>query len=243
MMKLINDKEDLLKLNPVIDNLLSNGKSVGKSGRIHESTGTSTINNLVVISNLMNEMKPIHTLEIGMAYGASTLSFCAMHSKLNLKESEHIAIDPFQLTDYDDCGVLSVKNANLDKFLKIYYEPSCYVLPSLMQQGKKYDLIYIDGSHLFEDAFLDAYFAVRLLRSGGVMLLDDSSDPHVAKVISFLRSNLSIGIKEIDLTPYRLPTQVSLKYYLARKFGKVQLTGFRLIGNIDRPYGISLVNF
>ncbi|WP_414530439.1 class I SAM-dependent methyltransferase [Nodularia chucula] len=242
-MKLINQQTDLLEISPAIDNLISNGTIVGSSGRTHQVQGTSTINNLVVISNLMNEMKTTHTLEIGMAYGASTLAFCAMHSKLKLKESEHIAIDPFQLVDYDECGVLSVKNANLDQFLKIYYEPSCCILPQLMQQGKKYDLIYIDGSHLFEDSFLDAYFAVRLLRSGGVMLLDDSSDPHVAKVISFLRRNLRTGIEEIDLTPYRLTNQRSLKYYLARQLGRLQLTGFRLIGKIDRPYGTSLVNF
>jgi hypothetical protein len=202
-----------------------------------------TINNLVVISNLMNEMKTTHTLEIGMAYGASTLAFCGMHSNLNLQGSEHIAIDPFQLKDYDDCGVISVQNASLDKYLQIYYEPSCYVLPQLMQQGKKYDLIYIDGSHIFEDAFLDAYFALRLLRSGGVMLLDDSSDAHVAKVISFLRSNLRASIEQIDLTQYRLSSQTSIRYFLARQFGRVQLTGFRLIGEVERSYGTSLINF
>ena len=243
-MKLINDQTDLLKLSPAINTLLSSRTIVGRSGRIHQVQGTSTINNLVVIANLMNEMKTTHTLEIGMAYGASTLVFCATHSNLNLEEqSEHIAIDPFQIKHYDDCGVISIQNANLDKYLQIHYEPSCYVLPQLMQQGKKYDLIYIDGSHLFEDAFLDAYFTLRLLRTGGVMLLDDSSDPHVAKVISFLRSNLPTAIEEIDLTPYRLPSQRSFKYYLARQLGRVQLTGFRLIGKVDRPYGISLANF
>ena len=110
-----------------------------------------------------------------------------------------------------------------------------------MQQGKKYDLIYIDGSHIFEDAFLDAYFALRLLRSGGVMLLDDSSDAHVAKVISFLRSNLRASIEQIDLTQYRLSSQTSIRYFLARQFGRVQLTGFRLIGEVERSYGTSLI--
>lgn len=242
-MKLINEQTDLLTLSPAIKTLTSSGTIVGRSGRMHPVQGTSTINNLVVISNLMNEMKTTHTLEIGMAYGASTIAFCAMHSTLNLQESEHVAIDPFQLKAYDDCGVLSVQNANLDRYLKIYYEPSCYVLPQLIQQGKRYDLIYIDGSHLFEDAFLDAYFALRLLRSGGVVLLDDSSDPHVAKVISFLRSNLRTGIEQIDLTPYRLSNQTNIRYYLARQFGRVQLTGFRLIGEVERAYGTSLINF
>ncbi|MEA5620801.1 class I SAM-dependent methyltransferase [Cronbergia sp. UHCC 0137] len=242
-MKIINEKPDLLKLNPVIHTLISGQTVVGRSDRIHQTTGISTINNLVVISNLMNEMQATSTLEIEMAYGASTLVFCAMHLNLNLKESEHIAIDPFQFIHYDDCGVINVQNAKLDRFLKIYYEHSCYVLPQLIKQDKKYDLIYIDGSHLFEDAFLDAYFALRLLRSGGVMLIDDSTDPHVAKVISFLRKNLCTAIEEIDLTEYRLRTEISPKYYLARKFRRVQLTGFRLIGKIDRSYGTALVNF
>ena len=216
---------------------------MGKSGKSQEATGTSTINNIVVIANLMHQMQTIKTLEIGMAYGASTFVFCGMHSKMKLSESSHVAIDPFQLAHYDDCGVIIVEKANLGNYLKTYYDPSCIVLPRMFSLQEKYDLIYIDGSHFFEDAFLDAYFSIRLLRLGGIMLLDDSSDPHVKKVISFIRNNLHTFIEEIDLTPYRLPNQSSLKYYLARKLGKIQLTGFRLIGEPSRHYGDPLISF
>lgn len=242
-MRIINEKTDLLKLVPGLESLITSDTMTGKSGDIYQVQGTSTINNLAVIANLMYEMKANKTLEIGMAYGASTLVFGAMHSKLNLPLSEHIAIDPFQLTHYGNCGVINLEKANLDKFLKMYYETSCLVLPQLLSQNKKYDLIYIDGSHIFEDAFLDTYFTMRLLRSGGIMLLDDSSDPHISKIISFIRSNLRTGITEIDLTSYRLPSQNSLKYYLAKQLQRVQLTGFRITGKIERACGTPLLKF
>jgi hypothetical protein len=104
-------------------------------------------------------------------------------------------------------------------------------------------LIYVDGSHLFEDVFVDVFYSLKLLRTGGVVLLDDSSDPHVRKVISFIRKNFCEYIQDLDLEPYRLPSQVSLKYQVAKRLRKVQLTGFRLSKKIDRLYGTKFMQF
>ena len=181
-MRIISEKADLFQLIPSLETLIINDTIVGRSGNVRKITVTSTINNIVVIANLMNEMQATQTLEVGMAYGTSALTFCAMHSNLNLQQPRHTAIDPFELSVYDDCGVLNIERANLGKYLKVYYERSCLVLPQLISQREIYDLIYIDGSHLFEDVFLDVYFGMRLLRPGGVILIDDSSDPRISKI-------------------------------------------------------------
>lgn len=36
-----------------------------------------------------------------------------------------------------------------------------------------YDFIYIDGSHKADDTFVDAYYAHRLLKDGGLLIFDD----------------------------------------------------------------------
>lgn len=41
------------------------------------------------------------------------------------------------------------------------------------EPGLQFDFIYIDGSHQAADVLLDACMAFRLLRTGGVMVLDD----------------------------------------------------------------------
>jgi hypothetical protein len=43
----------------------------------------------------------------------------------------------------------------------------------LAEDEPKFDLIYIDGSHLACDVFLDAALAFALLRDGGVLIFDD----------------------------------------------------------------------
>lgn len=243
-MRIINNCEDILGLAPSFKVFLRDDSTLlGIQGHTYNITGASTINNCVVIGNLMHELQAFKTLEVGMAYGASTLVFCGTHAKLGLPNSAHISIDPFQLRDYGNCGILNVKASNLDNYLKVYYEPSCIALPSLLSKSNEYDLIYVDGSHLFENVFVDVYYALKLLRAGGVVLLDDSFDPHVRKVISFVRKNFSEYIQDLDLEPYRLPSQISLKYQVAKRLRRVQLTGFRLTKKIDRLYGTKFMEF
>ena len=45
------------------------------------------------------------------------------------------------------------------------------VAPRLNSDG--YDLVFIDGSHLFSDTFIDAYYAYQLVPVGGLIVFDD----------------------------------------------------------------------
>lgn len=72
-----------------------------------------------------------------------------------------------------------------------------------MQSGREIDTVYVDGSHLFEDVFIDFYYSCRLLKEEGYILFDDSTDEHVKKVLGFIRSNMKDHLQEIDLSPYR----------------------------------------
>jgi len=46
-------------------------------------------------------------------------------------------------------------------------------LPKMLESGKKFDFIYIDGSHQSDDTFIDGYYAHKLLREGGLLIFDD----------------------------------------------------------------------
>ena len=46
------------------------------------------------------------------------------------------------------------------------------VLPQLSKE-KKYDFIYIDASHRADDTLVDAYFAHKVLKPGGILIFDD----------------------------------------------------------------------
>src|SRR5262249_8074403 len=100
----------------------------------------------------------------------------------------------------------------------------------------------VDGSHLFEDVFIDAYYAARLLEQGGLIAFDDSTKPEVAKVLRFIRTNMRQGLEEIDLMPFRENSK-DFVIRVARRLGKLQLTAFRRVGEIDRPWNAALVPF
>ena len=206
---------------PDLVQMLKEKRTVGRSGKIFTDLGSnSTLNNLKFIQRIMQQHLPQRTLEIGLAFGASTLVFCAEHQKLGRDGAkQHTAIDPFQARPlYDEAGVLAVERAGLKDYLDYRPEFSEFMLPRLLEEGERYDLIYVDGSHLFENIFLDAFYCARLLNDGGVLIFDDSTDPHVAKTMAFIRSNLTEALKEI------LPQD--MRSAVARLFGKRQLTVF-----------------
>lgn len=112
----------------------------------------------------------------------------------------------------------------------------------MLEDEAHFGLVYIDGSHLFEDIFVDAYYVTRMLTIGGIVAFDDSANPHVAKVLKFIRGNMRLGLEEVDLTRFREP-QPSLRYRLARRLGKVQLTAFRRVGNVERAWDAPFHSF
>lgn len=112
----------------------------------------------------------------------------------------------------------------------------------MLEAEARFGFVYIDGSHLFEDVFVDTYYATRMLKMGGIVVFDDSTNRHVAKVLRFIRANMQPGLEEVDLTRFREP-RPSLRYRLARRLGKVQLTAFRRVGNVERAWDAPFHSF
>lgn len=215
---------------PTLSHLISSRRTQGESGREFEGLASlSTVKNLATLQMLLESSPQLRTLEVGFAFGGSALLFAGIHRKQRrMPERQHVAIDPYQKSVWDNAGIENMKREGLLEYLDFRKDYSSVVLADLFHAGEKFDFIYIDGSHLFEDVFVDAYFAVRLLSPGGLVVFDDSSDPHVAKVIKFIRRNLKGRLTKVDLSIYRPEGLERVKYKVASALGKVQLTVFRL---------------
>lgn len=70
---------------------------------------------------------------------------------------------------------IALRNSPFPVDLHIHKGSSESCLGALLsrQPRPKFDFIYIDGSHQAADVLLDASMAFRLLRTGGIMVLDD----------------------------------------------------------------------
>jgi hypothetical protein len=99
--------------------------------------------------------------------------------------------------------------------------------PSPYRRGVQF--IFVDGSHQFEDVFVDFYFSSRLVNVDGTILFDDCADPHVRKVIKFIFNDYAEGFAEFSLDKYVKGPRRKLRRRVGLALGKVQMRAFRKI--------------
>ena len=229
---------------PELVTLYSRDRIRSASGKEFTLTGLSTVNNLVILKNLFAQLKPRTSMEIGMAFGGSCLLLAGMYRQSGqTPTAQHVAIDPFQTNHWDWLGIEAVERAGLSAYVELREELSSLVLPKMVARKEKFDLIYVDGSHLFEDVFIDAYYCFRLASPNGIILFDDSRNVHVKKVLRFIRRNMGALFAEVDLGPFRPDQGRPLRYKTARALGQIQITGFRRIGLDAREWDAPLADF
>ncbi len=141
------------------------------------------------IQDLIRNVNAKSALEIGMAMGCSTLAI--LEALPN--DGRLTSIDPFQTAThgygYRGVGVTMVRRAGLGDQHRLVEEPNYLALPALLEAGEKFDLIFIDGWHTFDYAFIDLFYADLLLREGGILIFDDWGFPCVYHVTKFLEQH------------------------------------------------------
>lgn len=137
--------------------------------------------------DLHTRLKPELSIEIGLAYGFSTVYLLAAMKQGGV--GRHVAIDPFQHSEFAGIGSRHAETLGLaDRFVHLE-ERSVDALPRLQAEGARAQLIFIDGDHRFDGVIVDLYLASELCDVGGVIAFDDVQMPAVARALDFLRAN------------------------------------------------------
>lgn len=136
---------------------------------------------------LVRAHRPALSLETGFAYGVSAL-FIAEALRQN-GSGRHIVIDPFERTRYDGLGLRHVEEAGLAQYVTFHEEPSELCLPRLAGEGLSIDFAFVDGHHLFDYVVTECLLLARLLRVGGILVLDDTNLPSVGRACDFFAKN------------------------------------------------------
>ncbi|MBL9116938.1 MAG: class I SAM-dependent methyltransferase [Verrucomicrobiaceae bacterium] len=202
----------------------------------------STANNLTVLQHYVSQLPVGDTLEVGLAFGASATLLSLYHHKRGVGTVHH-AIDPFQTSQWGNAAMKHLGRCGLQGHFQLHAEPSALAMADLVRANKKFVLVYIDGSHLFEHVMSDFMLADQLLIDGGILAFDDSSCDHVAKVVAFVRANFSDAYKEESPYDITAPAQSWWKTRLAKLLGRQQLTIFRRLRASTRAWGTPLTNF
>jgi predicted O-methyltransferase YrrM len=161
----------------------------GNEHPVDLNTGLAPDNALVLLE-LAKQRGCARTLEIGLAYGFSTLVLLAANP--NSQGSRYVAVDRFQQSLFHGIGRARVGRLDRTGLFEFYEQPSAIQLPKLLEAGDRFDFIFIDGDHKFDSVMLDLYFAARLLQPTGVLVLDDLWMAPVAAAVSFAERNFPI---------------------------------------------------
>lgn len=112
--------------------------------------------------------------------------------------ARHVAIGPYQAARFADCGLQVVDDAGLAELVEYHSEESQIELPRFLGEGRSFDLAFVDGNHRFDRVFRDLVYLGRLVRAGGILMLDDYQLPAVARAASFCLANLGWTLEEVS---------------------------------------------
>ena len=129
-------------------------------------------------------------VEVGLAYGASALAIGEALVTVGAARPRHLIVDPLQTTVWSDAGWQLVRSAGLDSIARLIQQPSSVALPQLVAEGVVADAAFVDGSHRFHEVFVDLYFLRRIVRPGGLVVVDDDWWPSVRSAVRYFEANL-----------------------------------------------------
>jgi predicted O-methyltransferase YrrM len=181
----------------VIDRCLRNGEATAPDGTRHTlfpvAIGAAEGESL---RRWVERERATKTVEVGLGYGISTLFIGAGLLTNGEGDARHVAIDPHQETRFANLGRTLLAESGVADLVDFFPEESQIVLPRLLDEGRRFDLAFVDGNHRFDGVFLDLVYLGRLVRPGGIVFVDDLQLRSVARAVSFCVSNLEWEIEE-----------------------------------------------
>ena len=147
-----------------------------------------------MLNKLMRDHSVERSLEIGLAYGFSTVWM--LDALCSLKEAEHIAIDPFQKKHWHGIGLAQAARLEFAGRFEWLPDYSIHALSDLIRKKQRFDFIYIDGNHRFDDVIVDFYLADQIMRPGGLIVLDDMEMNSVRIAANFIINNRAYELVE-----------------------------------------------
>ncbi len=140
----------------------------------------------------------MRTIEVGLGYGVSALFICQGLVRNGHAAARHVVIDPNQATRFSNLGLQALARAGVIGMVEHHPEESQTALPRFLLEGRRFDVAFVDGNHRFDGVFLDLVYLGRLVRGGGVIVLDDYQLPAVARAASFCLTNLDWTLEDVS---------------------------------------------
>ena len=167
---------------------LQDGKQIRLDSHIDDKCGS-------LLQRTIKEIRPKVSLEVGLAYGVSTLYILeAMNDHGGQKL---VGMDPAQFDEHWQGGGLSnIRKAGFEALYEFYGSTSQKLLPELVKDDLRIDFAFIDGWHTFDHALVDFFYIDQMLNNGGVVVFDDVGYPSIRRLCEFIVTNRDYEIHD-----------------------------------------------
>src|SRR5262249_8439711 len=173
---------------PVIEEIEFSGQTTLPDGTRVPIHGKVAPESGKVIQHAIETTRPRVGLEIGLAFGMSTLYIL---DAMRLHGGGHlIGMDPAQHdATWRGGGLHNVTRAGFGDRYSFHEQPSQLVLPRLATSGTRIQFAFVDGWHTFDHTLVDFFFIDRMLDVGGIIVVDDVGYPSIRRLCHFILSN------------------------------------------------------
>ncbi len=181
------------KMNPTdtLEQMLTEQKTYDLDGNEHKVTGSISRHQANFIMEIVKTRKLCKCVETGVAFGVSTIAICQALSELEKmgQECKHWGIDPCQYSEFNGSAIAALHSCGLDHLFELLEGVSHIMLPKLVEQGVRVDMVFVDGWHTFDYTLIDVFLADKMLRPGGILMMHDMQMPSKQKVLGYLNSH------------------------------------------------------
>lgn len=189
-------------MNSVLAEILDSRRVQRPDGGYVELESNISAEDGAYLQEIIAELRPLRTIEIGMAYGISTMFICEALAAVN--GAKHIVIDPYQRSvpdtlvgsdlqpadpGWESLGLYNVERAGYSKLIEFHEEPSYLALPRLVAEGAKVDFAFVDGMHTFDYVLVDFFYLDLMFNVGGMIVFDDMTYPSIRKACRYIVRN------------------------------------------------------
>ena len=202
----------------------------GERIRVHSHT---PLEQGLFLQKIFDVINPKKSLEVGLAYGISTLFILEKHRDIKSSDRAHIVIEPFP---WGQTAIYNIQKEGLMNYVDIRNDLSDVIIPTLYLAKERIQFAYVDTTKLFDVVMQDFYFIDKILDVGGVIIIDDCDTGGINKVARFINGLPHYSI--MDKTGRHNPSK---KYKVAEKMMNVILNhGLRKAPSNIYVYWLSL---
>ena len=170
-------------MDKLLEQIFQTKKHTTSGGELIDIHSETSREQCLFLQDIIRRNKFTRSVEIGFAYGISTL---AIVEEIKKNGGSHCVIDKFQNTNWKGVGLDLVEQAGYLGDTD-FREDYCYMaLPALLSQEKKFDFAYIDSTKQFDWIMVNFFYLDKLMDTNGVIIFDDAAFAGIRKLLRYI---------------------------------------------------------